>query len=525
MRTATFSAGSLAALAILFSISNGVSAETVTTVTTESDTTALLVDTAYKAVVPSPTNTWYGTRGLTQVSSAEGLGAGRLILGLQGAGWYRQTLHFPGVPNHGADIFNASGSIALGANNYVDVFAFLSGYGSNNYHSGDASGLGSVGGGVQASLPVPLGSPFRIAGQFAILNGLSDNPVDSNRADGYAYFQTRTQMDFMSRLIQTVTVGPEAVGFKVHANEALVTSLEKGRDPLMLLGAGTQLNLPFAVIGVELNSRTDAKDITFLSDPLWLTPSLQIRTNYNVNFTVGSDISLSKDRNGPAARALEPYRLFGGLALSFDTQAEKRRQEMLERRHAALEQIRLRDQAHADSLAVAQAQAQSDSIAAVAAAQAHQDSLALAQTQQSLQQERSRRSEMENQLLTTGMLMMDNVYFSTGKAEISINSKPYLNVIARMLTKYPKLQIEVGGHTDNVGSTAFNQLLSQQRADAVVAYMIGQEPSLNGRLFGKGYGEANPKSDNTTAEGRKLNRRTELQVLNKEALREYNPAA
>ncbi|MBW8889241.1 MAG: OmpA family protein [Fibrobacteres bacterium] len=156
------------------------------------------------------------------------------------------------------------------------------------------------------------------------------------------------------------------------------------------------------------------------------------------------------------------------------------------------------------------------------ASKARQDSLSLADARRQLDIERSKRSEMENQLLTTGLLVLDAVYFETGRTEISINSKPYLDMLAKMLTKYPKLQIEVDGHTDNVGGDVYNQNLSEGRAKAVQSYLISQAPDLNGRLAAKGFGESSPKADNRTAEGRTLNRRTELRVLNKEALDEYN---
>ena len=74
-----------------------------------------------------------------------------------------------------------------------------------------------------------------------------------------------------------------------------------------------------------------------------------------------------------------------------------------------------------------------------------------------------------------------------------------------MLTKYPKLQIEVAGHTDNVGSEAYNQSLSDGRAAAVMDYLI--EPGLRSwasRLTSKRYGESMAKADNNTADGRKL---------------------
>ena len=160
---------------------------------------------------------------------------------------------------------------------------------------------------------------------------------------------------------------------------------------------------------------------------------------------------------------------------------------------------------------------------AAMANKARQDSIALAESQKNLALEKSKRSEAEKQLLSTGLLLMDAVYFETNKTDISINSKPYLNIIAKMLTKYPKLQIEVAGHTDDQGSDAHNQALSQGRSESVARYMGETAPELKAMLSAKGYGESMPKADNKTAEGRKHNRRTELQVLNKEVLKDYNP--
>lgn len=176
--------------------------------------------------------------------------------------------------------------------------------------------------------------------------------------------------------------------------------------------------------------------------------------------------------------------------------------------------------APAPDTAALMAKARRDSLAR--ADKARQDSLALSDAHRQLDLERSKRSEMENQLLTTGLLVLDAVYFETGRTEISINSKPYLDMLAKMLTKYPKLQIEVDGHTDNVGSDGYNQNLSEGRAMAVRNYLAGQEPELGGRLTAQGFGESQPKADNGDVRGRTLNRRTELRVLNKEALDEYN---
>ncbi|MEO6095594.1 MAG: OmpA family protein [Fibrobacteria bacterium] len=476
-------------------------------------------------VVP-PTMTMQGTRGLSQTASAEALGEGRLVLGLHGP-WYRQEREFKGVPNQQADIFTGVGTISYGISRQFDIFASLTGYGSQNYASDNASGLGTIGGGIQATLPFSPSAPLRMGAEFAVFNGISKNPINSNYSDGYNYFETRTGLDFRGNLIQTLVTGSEDAAIKVHFNEGLVTSAENGVDPLLMLATGVQFNLPVAALGIELHSRTSLNNVDMDTDPLWVTPSLQFRTAYNLNLSLGGDISLSKDRPDPSAqRALEPFRLFGGLAFTFDTQAEKRRQEKMEAWRLGQEKARLKARNEELARQAREDSAQSVADKAAMAEKARQDSLAnaaaLADARKKLQDELNKRTDLEKQLLNTGLLVMDAVYFETGKTEISINSKPYLNILAKMLVKYPKLQIEVAGHTDNVGSDGYNMNLSQGRAMSVMAYMQSQQSELSGRLTAKGYGESMAKADNTTAEGRKLNRRTELQVLNKDALREYN---
>jgi OOP family OmpA-OmpF porin len=88
-----------------------------------------------------------------------------------------------------------------------------------------------------------------------------------------------------------------------------------------------------------------------------------------------------------------------------------------------------------------------------------------------------------------------------------------------MLLKYPKLQIEVAGYTDNIGSKEYNITLSQGRAEAVRDYLIVVSPTLT--LGSHGYGMTMPKADNNTKEGRLANRRVELRVTNTNALQEY----
>ena len=158
----------------------------------------------------------------------------------------------------------------------------------------------------------------------------------------------------------------------------------------------------------------------------------------------------------------------------------------------------------------------------LSALKSSQDSILLAETKRRLEEEKSKRSDAEKQLLSTGLLLLDAVYFESGRTEISINSKPYLNIIGKMLLKYPKLQLEVSGHTDNIGGLSMNMRLSQARAESVRMYLMQVAPELSSRMVARGYGPTQPKAENSTANGRKNNRRVEIQVLNKDVLKEYN---
>ncbi len=483
-----------------------------------------------------PSTNFTATRGLTQTASAEPMGDGRLTFSLTGT-WYRQDSSFnANVPQKDADITTGIAAFSFGVNPYIDVFASIAGYGllteKNDF------GLGSVTGGIQGSLPLPKRSPVFLGAQMAVIGGTSSDQINTNIPDGYNYLETRTGYDFMGKIIETLFLGSESLGIKFHFNQGVVFSTQAGHSKLLLLGGGIQGQVhPMLVLGIEGNSRTSLDSLNVRTDPLWLTPSIMVRTPYNFNVLVGGDISLSNNRTmGTAVRALEPYRLFGGVTFSFDLLAgkrkaalEKARREVAERaemqrrmREARARTERLARKAYEDSVAMAKARDMEARRADSLAQKAREDSISLADLKRKLEEEKSKRSDAEKQLLSTGLLLLDAVYFESGRAEISINSFPYLNIIGKMLTKYPKLQIEVSGHTDNIGRFDANMNLSQARADAVRRYLIQVAPELLGRISARGYGLSQPKAPNTNAAGRKMNRRVELQVLNKEMLREYN---
>jgi len=129
-------------------------------------------------------------------------------------------------------------------------------------------------------------------------------------------------------------------------------------------------------------------------------------------------------------------------------------------------------------------------------------------------------TEKETELLDTGMIRLQNINFETGKAELLPESKPLLDVVGQVLTRWPELRIEIGGHTDSRGSAAANQKLSEARVQAVLDHLLAAFPTMKREQFAtKGYGESKPIAPNNTVDGMALNRRVEFVVLNKEVLK------
>ncbi len=109
-------------------------------------------------------------------------------------------------------------------------------------------------------------------------------------------------------------------------------------------------------------------------------------------------------------------------------------------------------------------------------------------------------------------IVLNNIFFDFNKASLRENSIAELNRLVKMMEKNTSLKIQISGHTDSVGSDSYNQDLSERRASSVVKYLIASGIEAR-RLKYKGYGESQPISDNSTEEGRQMNRRTEFEVL------------
>ncbi|MFV0565554.1 MAG: DUF5723 family protein [Flavobacteriaceae bacterium] len=104
------------------------------------------------------------------------------------------------------------------------------------------------------------------------------------------------------------------------------------------------------------------------------------------------------------------------------------------------------------------------------------------------------------------------ILFDTGKSTISAKSNVVLSDIVGVLKEYPNARFAIEGHTDSVGSDALNLRLSEQRANAVKDYLVGNGIDA-GRLTAQGFGETRPLADNTTREGRERNRRVEINLI------------
>lgn len=111
-------------------------------------------------------------------------------------------------------------------------------------------------------------------------------------------------------------------------------------------------------------------------------------------------------------------------------------------------------------------------------------------------------------------IVMNNIFFAVGTPNILPSSNPELDRFVDMLKKNPKMEIEIGGHTDNVGEPALNQILSEQRVMAITKYFTSKG-ILPKRMTGKGYGDSQPIASNLKEETRKLNRRVEIKIMKK----------
>ncbi|NME67758.1 OmpA family protein [Flammeovirga aprica JL-4] len=109
-------------------------------------------------------------------------------------------------------------------------------------------------------------------------------------------------------------------------------------------------------------------------------------------------------------------------------------------------------------------------------------------------------------------ITLKNIFFDTNSSKIKKSSYNELENVLSFLKVNSNVVIQIEGYTDNTGDYDINMMLSQKRADAIVAYLIDAGISKE-RLISKGFGEENPVADNKTEEGKAQNRRTEFKVI------------
>ncbi|WP_286130538.1 OmpA family protein [Solirubrum puertoriconensis] len=109
-------------------------------------------------------------------------------------------------------------------------------------------------------------------------------------------------------------------------------------------------------------------------------------------------------------------------------------------------------------------------------------------------------------------IVLNNLFFDTKQYALKPNSKTELNRLIKFMAQYPDIQVEISGHTDDVGTDSDNLVLSKNRAKSVYSYLVEHGVKAE-RLRFKGFGETKPLAPNTSDENRQQNRRIELSIL------------
>ena len=192
------------------------------------------------------------------------------------------------------------------------------------------------------------------------------------------------------------------------------------------------------------------------------------------------------------------------------------------RRRAQAEAANAEAQQRQAAALAAQQQAQSEAEEARRATQdAQQQTAAAEQARQQAEQQkeemRARLLAQLNQVLQTkdsarGLIVsMPDVLFAFNKYTLKPEARERLARISGIVLAYPDLHLQVEGYTDSIGSDQYNQELSEKRAATVRDYLVSSGVSIN-NVVAEGFGKADPVADNSTAGGRKLNRRVDMVV-------------
>ncbi len=141
--------------------------------------------------------------------------------------------------------------------------------------------------------------------------------------------------------------------------------------------------------------------------------------------------------------------------------------------------------------------------------QANQDA---AQAQQDAAQAQAELEALKATPTPRGLVLtLGDVMFDTGRSELKSGGMRKIDQLAQFLTEHPERRVQIDGFTDSVGTDAYNEELSQRRADAVKAALVSRNVDP-GRISTEGYGKAYPVASNNDSGGRQLNRRVEVVI-------------
>jgi outer membrane protein OmpA-like peptidoglycan-associated protein len=212
-------------------------------------------------------------------------------------------------------------------------------------------------------------------------------------------------------------------------------------------------------------------------------------------------------------------------------EAERQSRARAEAEAARQEAEIARHEAEAARLAAEKARSDAAGEAEVARIAADQARQMLEQAQAEMQRLEADRQELRQRLLTQfnmiletrdtarGLILnMGDVLFDVGKSDLRFEAREKLARLSGLLLAHPELTLEIEGHTDSTGSDELNQTLSEQRAEAVRSYLVGQGVGAES-VTARGLGKTMPIADNSTSAGRQQNRRVEI-VVSGEALGE-----